>query len=401
MTDSVPGQHGPAESDQDRAPSLDELPELTEHARSLALDKPGAARALLACVLDGIDPRTAPRDRSKTPQPAKESLSAMSVIVSRGARVAPVAAPTGFSPLGWAPACAAVLMLGAAGCAAPNATPAAATVTVAIPAGLPSSAAGCRSQDVAPTGPPPTPWPSAPITVQYPHGTTPARSKLQAIVQRVISSPAAPPDCGRYAYVHLWEWTADTTVGSDRQATSHLVLTDSQRWHADDGSGRIAEDRFDQPSTAPARRSEDLPAAALPGPLPEPRNADPGILADAIDAVYPRSHGGRAGIRAAADIYAFNAPTLDQRAAIVQILADSAVIWRGTAVDRAGRPGVAVSIDSDRGATRDLLILAPTGDVLAYEQVALRNPGRLDGPFPKILEDKTFLDHHRVPGTTS
>lgn len=324
----------------------------------------------------------------------------MSTIASRGAQVAPVTASTSVPLLRWAPACAAaMLMLGVASCAAPDAPPTSGMVTREVPAAaLPSPAAGCPSLDVNPTGPPPPPWPSTPITVQYPHGTTPARPQLQAIVQRVISGPAEPSGCGRYTYVHLREWAANTAV-SDRQGISHLSLTDSHRWRADDGSGRIAENRSETPSSTPASRSDDMPPATLPGPLPEPPNADPDILAHAIDAVYPWSQGGRAGIRAA-DIYSWNAPTRDQRAAIVQILADSTLIWRGTTVDRAGRPGIAVSIDSNQGATRDLLILSRTGDVLAYEHVALRNPGRLDGPFPKILEDKTFLTHRNMPQMT-
>jgi len=46
--------------------------------------------------------------------------------------------------------------------------------------------------------------------------------------------------------------------------------------------------------------------------------------------------------------------------------------------------------------TRRLLILDPaTGRPLAYELVALRNPGKLRGPFPAVLDYVLYLDHHR------
>ncbi|WP_125807974.1 hypothetical protein [Actinoplanes sp. ATCC 53533] len=212
----------------------------------------------------------------------------------------------------------------------------------------------------------------------------------------MTSGPADPARCGRYDYVHVRGWTADGTIGPDGQATNQITVSDDRRWAGDDGSARVVSIRREDPAAPPATSSNTYPPGQLPTPLAGPLDTDPGTLATTINTVYPRSKGGQSGIRAAAEIYTWHLPSRDQRAAIVKILADRHLIWRGTAVDRQGRPGVAVSADSDRGTIRDLLILDPhSGAVLAYEQLALRNPGLLNGPVPPVLTYRIYLDHHR------
>ena len=326
----------------------------------------------------------------------------MSMIVSRGGRLAPVAVPDRFFPLRRATAGGAVvLMLGVAGCAAPGSTGAPGMVIVAVPAaGLASPPTSCSGQDVVPAGIPPTQQPTAPTTVQDPNGTTPAWPQLQAIVQRVASGPADPLRCGRYDYVPSREWTDVTSAGPDGQGTSLITRTDYLRFTADDGSARVVATRQDP--SGPVKTSDDYPPGKLPTTLAVPLNArdsDPGILAHKIHQGHPSASGAQLTVRTVADIYGWQLPARDQRAALARVLCDDAraLIWRGAAVDRQGRPGVAVSIDSNRGAIRDLLLLDPaTGGVLAYEQVALRNPGALDGPFPRVLTYRINPDRYRT-----
>jgi hypothetical protein len=185
---------------------------------------------------------------------------------------------------------------------------------------------------------------------------------------------------------------ADTTV-KDGQGSTQTMFFEYQRWRADDGSGRVVTFRDTNPQVT---TSDDYAAGGLPGAIRTPLSTDPAILASQINDIQPWVMGDQAGIRATADIYGWHTPGRDQRAALLTVLADRALVWRGTAVDRVGRTGVAVSIDSNRGATRDLLIFDPaTGQPLAYELVFLRNPGRLTGPFPAVHDYLLYLNHHR------
>lgn len=276
-------------------------------------------------------------------------------------------------------------------------TPPLTTTTVAVPGSAPPSTAGCSTTtDATPAGIPPTQLPTGPTNVELPNGTELARPHLKQIIQRVRTGPAGPPVCGRYDYVHVTQWTADTTV-SGGQGTTQLTMTDYQRWRAADASGRVITYRQEPAAATPEQHAVDYTRGTFPASLRTPLSTDPGILAREIDAVYHWSRGNQAGLRATADIYSWHIPSRDLRVALLQILSDTDdLLWRGTATDRVGRTGIAVSVDSHAGATRDLLILNPaTGKPLAYEQVAVRNPGRLNGPFPKVLVSTVFLSHER------
>jgi hypothetical protein len=248
--------------------------------------------------------------------------------------------------------------------------------------------------DPTPVGPAPTRQPTGPTVVQFPHGAEPARPRLRALIEHVSAVPDDPSACGRYAYLHVRQWAGDTTIGPDGLGATSTIEFDHRRWRAEDGSGRVITMR-DEPAADPATTTEDFPAGELPGPLSAPVNTDPGLLASQINDIHPWESGDQAGIRAAAEIYGWHIPSSDQRTTILAVLRDSELIWRGNAVDRVGRAGVAVSFDSDNGVSRDVLILDPaTGEPLAYELVTLRNPGKLTGPFPAVEDYHLFLDRH-------
>lgn len=281
---------------------------------------------------------------------SKEFPHLMSMIIARRRGAAQVTAPTTpVLPQRATASAAVVLVLGATGCAATDAAPTPGT-TVAEPASGEPSAPACPRPDAIPAGTPPARQLIGPTTVRYPRGAASARPHLLDIARRVTSGPAGPARCGRYDYVHVRAWTADSTValdGRDGQATDQITLSDHRRWAGDNGSARVD-------STA------------------------------------------------AAEFYTWHLPSRAQRAAIAQVLADRNLIWRGPAVERQGRRGVAVSADSDRGTTRGQLILDPTsGEVLAYERLAVtNNPGLHGGPFPLVLTYRIYLDRHRQDGAS-
>jgi hypothetical protein len=89
---------------------------------------------------------------------------------------------------------------------------------------------------------------------------------------------------------------------------------------------------------------------------------------------------------------------------ILRVLATSpGLINSGTVVDRAGRPGVAVSLDSRNppGVSgprmRYTLIFSPsTGSLLGEEETLIGNPGKLDVPRGAVLDYTVFLSSSYV-----
>lgn len=269
-----------------------------------------------------------------------------------------------------------------------------------------TSASACpTANSTAPSTPVPAGTLSGgPAPSRFEFNTQPpaAREFLRALADRVTAGPADAPACGQYTFVHLWAWAADTTVGGDGTGRSDTVLFEYFRWRAADGSGRERTLRYPtakpDPKTTPTITIQNQPAGSLPGAIDAALSPDPAILASQFNDIQPRAMGDQALLRATADVYGWQHPTRQVRVAILTILRDSAVRWRGTSTDRAGRRGVAVSVDSNRGTTRDVLIIDPgTGRPLAYEQVTLANPGRLAGPFPHVQDYQLYLDNNLTP----
>jgi hypothetical protein len=111
---------------------------------------------------------------------------------------------------------------------------------------------------------------------------------------------------------------------------------------------------------------------------------------------------GRPGSGSAAQFQAFTALAARQplqpqvRADLEMLLARlPGLIYSGEVPDRAGRPGVAVSIDapSDGHQIRTVLIFDPqTGALLESDQILVSEPGRLPLREGAVLAYTTFLD---------
>ncbi len=111
-----------------------------------------------------------------------------------------------------------------------------------------------------------------------------------------------------------------------------------------------------------------------------------------LNTIQPRANGPQSVVRAIADIYRDMAPPPPVRAAMLHLLASTGdVVYRGAVTDRAGRPGVEVSVDSD---VRDTLIFdGHTGVLLAFEAVLLTQPSGLDIGPRAIRESVLYLDY--------
>lgn len=264
-----------------------------------------------------------------------------------------------------------------------------------LTASAPRTGCPVPGTDSGAAGPVGTPAPpsgdTAPAKVEHSTSSIPAGPPLRALQQVVVGSPADPAPCGRYAFIRLRQWAADTVIGVDGLGTTETVLFELARWRAGDGSGRVTTTRIPARST-PESHSDDFPAGGLRPGVSGPLSSDPQHLARQMSANQPPI-GGQAVVRAVADIYGWYLPDRDQRAAIVAVLAGMNLQWRGRTIDRAGRPGLAVSVDSDDGTSRDVLVFDPvTGRLLAYELVLLRNPGGLRGVFPAVQTYDLYLE---------
>jgi hypothetical protein len=139
-------------------------------------------------------------------------------------------------------------------------------------------------------------------------------------------------------------------------------------------------------------------AAVVADPVPTDVNA----LEKALYAHQPRVNGPKSAVRAVADLYRTTEVDWGVRVAALRFLARTdGVLLRGTVTDRLGRQGLAVSVDSDNGGTRDLLVFDQrTGLLLAYESMFLRRPERLPVRVPAVFAYVLYLDQDRRADTT-
>lgn len=128
---------------------------------------------------------------------------------------------------------------------------------------------------------------------------------------------------------------------------------------------------------------------------------DPGLLAEQLSHVQPVDEGPQFYLRAWAEVNAWYSPDRAQHAAALAVFRDTdGIDFHLTARDRAGRTGIGLSVTSDNGGTRDLLILDPrTVELLAFEMTAMRDPGRLGITEPTVLDYHLFLAHTHTATT--
>jgi hypothetical protein len=122
----------------------------------------------------------------------------------------------------------------------------------------------------------------------------------------------------------------------------------------------------------------DYPPGGLPPALDMIGDPEWGFpLGADLDLVYPNVRGPQVRVMAVDAVNASQIPGPVMRRTLIEALADvDGLLWRGRAVDTAGRVGVAVSAEQD-GERHTLLLSQATGEVLAYTRTATGGVGRL------------------------
>ncbi|MFG2045518.1 hypothetical protein [Dactylosporangium sp. NPDC048998] len=199
---------------------------------------------------------------------------------------------------------------------------------------------------------------------------------------RALAAHLAPSRCdtttGKYTFIHTIGWNAvfdDTPDGKSQR----IIPSEKWWWRAADGSERDRttllpavypnEESYRyyqkhpvQPTGTPAANVLDLP--------PNPDRAILALPTDPAEIAKKLLTGGKPflfwNVR---DWFSSHAVPLATRAEVLRILANTpGVVWRGETTDRAGRKGVAVSLD-DKGARHVLIFDPRTGEMLAWDDV--------------------------------
>ncbi|WP_433076125.1 hypothetical protein ACQP1P_30885 [Dactylosporangium sp. CA-052675] len=199
---------------------------------------------------------------------------------------------------------------------------------------------------------------------------------------RALAGQLTPSRCdtttGRYTFIHTAGWNAvfdDTPDGRSQR----IVPSERWEWRAADGSGRYRtlllpavypnEESYRyyqqhpvQPAGTPASSVHDMP--------PDPRLAVQPLPTDPAEVARKLLTGGKPflfwNVR---DWFSAHAVPLATRAEVLRVLANTpGVVWRGEATDRAGRKGVAVTLD-DKNARHVLIFDPRTGEMLAWDDV--------------------------------
>ncbi len=283
---------------------------------------------------------------------------------------------------------------------------AAATSATAIAGALIVQVAGPARPVFAATPPP--------LQLQYDKDAPAARDALLKLASAVQAGPAVNEQrSGRFSFVRVGQWSLDMSSSAKERTTVAVVPQVISTWRATDGSGKVVtaslhrSDIGDKPDAqalmAAASRGETqvstYAAGQLAAVIADPIPHDVDALAKALYAHQPQDKGAQSAVRAIADLYRAAAVDRDVRVAALRFLARTdGVLLRGEVTDRLGRRGLAVSVDSNDGGTRDLLVFDQrTGWLLAYESMFLKRPEKLPVKVPVVFSYVLYLEQDRRP----
>jgi len=227
-------------------------------------------------------------------------------------------------------------------------------------------------------------------------GAPSGQEVLRRLAAAAAHQPARPPSRrATYAYVKTAGWYLDLSVGSGVVKSSVFPQT-TQSWLRPDGSGRIvtvtggAQANVDSFTVHRDPRLFDL-------------STDPHILARQLAVGHPLSDGPQEQLVAFTDTASQQPIRPAVEATILRLLAKiPGLINSGMVRDRAGRIGVAVSLDSASFRDRYTLILDPrTGRLLGFEQTLRGSPGRIPVRRGAVLAYTTIYSSGYVTNTTN
>lgn len=255
-----------------------------------------------------------------------------------------------------------------------------------------------------------------PLHLQYENGAPGAREALLKLAS-VVEAEAAGDELrsGRFNFVRVGQWSLDLSSSAKEGTTVAVAPQVISTWRAADGSGKVATTTLRSSDVGAEPDAPGLVAAAARGDtqvrtydagqlaavVPDPIPHDVDALSKALYAHQPRENGAESAVRAIADLYRAAAVDRDVRIAALRFLAQSdGVLLRGEVTDRLGRHGLAVSVDSNRDGTRDLLVFdQQTGGLLAYESVLLKKPEKLPVQVPAVFAYVLYLEQDRRSNT--
>jgi hypothetical protein len=225
----------------------------------------------------------------------------------------------------------------------------------------------------------------------------------------------SPPASGPYAYVKYAGWYLAVRV-SGSTVSSAIVPSVTESWIRADGHGRVIRRRakadgarVTATNDGPIFEDFSLPAGVGRAYPLLRLSTDPAVVARQLNAGDPpkwREPAERFDWLTNLNLEQPVPP--DVESTILRVLATSpGLINSGTVVDRVGRPGVAVSLDSGHPPDvpgvleRYTLILSPsTGRLLGEEETLIGNPRKLPVRRGAVLDYTVFLTSgyvNRVP----
>ena len=211
-------------------------------------------------------------------------------------------------------------------------------------------------------------------------------------------SAAAPSVPGAYAYVKRQSWQL-ANAGSGAPPPAHVLPVVTESWQAPNGAGRVL--RF----IRGASRVSTQTVAAGPGRSRPPLSTSAPALAGRLRAAAAGTPGPAGEFVGLAQLTGDQPIPPRVQAVILGLLVHlPGLIDSGTVIDRDGRAGLAVSLES--GASGELirytLIFAPaTGALLEADQMLVGDPPAPDVRPDAMIAYTTFLAAGYVDSTTA
>ncbi|HEY5261124.1 MAG TPA: CU044_5270 family protein [Solirubrobacteraceae bacterium] len=230
-------------------------------------------------------------------------------------------------------------------------------------------------------------------------GAPSGRQELLNLAAAAARQRTARTNHPRYAYTKTRGWYLDSRIGAG-STTSAVVPSTTESWLAPDGSGRmrtVAEEPGDH------RYVDDFKLAGGHALLRLSR--DEAVLARELARGHPRSDGPVERFVALSDLANRQPIPAAVESVILRLLASTpGLINSGTVTDRAGRPGVAVSLDSAYTGLPNRYTWTfdrHTGALLGEEDMLIGNTGKLNVRRGAVVSYTTFLPSGWVANTSS
>ena len=223
--------------------------------------------------------------------------------------------------------------------------------------------------------------------------TATAPQLLEVIAGRATMEPAET-GAGRYARIRTESWDLFTRVDGG-QVTSEVVPQVRTTWTAADGSGQTIRSYLWPDGDTDTEMTERPAGAALMWPLGS-LSSDPAVLAQQLQVAHPVANGPAERLVAVQDLYREQPLTPQVRAAVLRFVAATPGLEvTGMVLDRAGRTGLAVHLDSSLGGLPNVetMVIDPAdGRVLAAETRLTETAGALNVRVPSVISYESYLE---------